>query len=77
MIFLTSYFFLAVMVGSSYKTQMPLQHMQKDLNLALSLGNAYEQPLPMAATANETFKHARRLGYSEHDCSALYIRARF
>ncbi|CAL8079547.1 unnamed protein product [Orchesella dallaii] len=65
------------MVDSQFPTRMPLQHMQKDLNLALGMGNSFEQPLPMAATANEVFKHARRLGYSEHDCAALYIRARF
>lgn len=65
------------MVDSSYKTQQPLQHLQKDINLALGMGNQFEQPLPMAAAANESFKHARRLGYGEHDCAALYIRARF
>lgn len=57
--------------------QHPLQYMQKDLNMALALGNQVEQPLPVTASANEVFKHAKRLGYAEHDVSAVYIRARF
>lgn len=55
----------------------PLQHMQKDLKLSLNMGDQLEQPLPLTATANEVFKHAKRLGYGEHDTSAVYIRARF
>lgn len=51
--------------------------MQKDLNTALNLGHQIEQPLPLTAAANEVFKHAKRLGYAEHDVSAVYIRARF
>ena len=30
-------------------------------------------PLPIL----QVFKHAKRLGYGEHDVSAVYIRARF
>lgn len=51
--------------------------MQKDINLALGMGHLLEQPLPLAAAANEIFKHAKRLGYGEHDMAAVYIRARF
>ncbi len=51
--------------------------MQKDLNLVLGMGHQLEQPLPLAASANEIFKHAKRLGYGEHDVAAVYIRARF
>lgn len=36
-----------------------------------------EQPLPIAAASNEVYKHAKRLGYSDHDASAVYVRARF
>ena len=60
-----------------FQTNHPLQHMQKDLKLALNMGDQLEQPLPLTASANEVFKHAKRLGYGEHDTSAVYIRARF
>ncbi|XP_053616692.1 cytokine-like nuclear factor N-PAC isoform X2 [Plodia interpunctella] len=65
------------MIESSYSTQQPLSHMQKDLKLALGLGDALEQSLPLTATTNEIFKHAKRLGYANHDVAAVYIRARF
>ena len=60
-----------------FQTNHPLQHMQKDLKLSLNMGDQLEQPLPLTASANEVFKHAKRLGYGEHDTSAVYIRARF
>lgn len=66
----------AILEGT-FPASHPLQHMQKDLKLALSMGDQLEQPLPLTATANEVFKHAKRLGYGEHDTSAVYIRARF
>ncbi|XP_072945361.1 cytokine-like nuclear factor N-PAC isoform X2 [Epargyreus clarus] len=65
------------MIESSYSTHQPLTHMQKDLKLALALGDALEQSLPLTATTNEIFKHAKRLGYANHDVAAVYIRARF
>lgn len=51
--------------------------MQKDLKLSLAMGDQLEQPLPVSAAANEVYKHAKRLGYADHDVSAVYIRARF
>lgn len=57
--------------------EMPLTHMQKDLRLSLQLAEAYEHPLPITASTNEVFKHAKHLGYSEHDVAAVYIRSRF
>ena len=71
-----SMLFSAIIEGN-FPTHQPLQHMQKDLNLALGMGHQLEQPLPLAASANEVFKHAKRLGYGEHDVAAVYIRARF
>jgi len=53
----------------------PIQHMQKDLKLSLNVGSQLEQPLPLTATANKVFKHVKRLGYGEHDTSAVYIKA--
>lgn len=64
-------------LDGSFPPNHPLQHMQKDLKLSLNMGDQLEQPLPLTATANEVFKHAKRLGYGEHDTSAVYIRARF
>lgn len=50
----------------------PLKHAQKDLRLALGLGDALAQPLPAAAAANECFKAARAMGAGEEDFSAVY-----
>ena len=64
-------------IEGGFPTNHPLTHMQKDLKLSLNMGDQLEQPLPLTASANEVFKHAKRLGYGEHDTSAVYIRARF
>lgn len=66
----------AILEGA-FPTSLPLQHMQKDLKLSLAMGDQLEQPLPVSAAANEVYKHAKRLGYADHDVSAVYIRARF
>lgn len=64
-------------ISGGYSTQQALQHMQKDLNLSLAMGDFFQQPLPLTAAANEMYKHAKRLGYSDLDASAVYIRAKF
>jgi 3-hydroxyisobutyrate dehydrogenase len=64
-------------IEGGFPTCHPLQHMQKDLKLSLNMGDQLDQPLPLTASANEVFKHAKRLGYGDHDTSAVYIRARF
>lgn len=70
------YFVFVAIVTSDYAAHHPLLHMQKDLKLALTLSDTIEQPLPLTATANEIYKHAKRNGYAEHDSSAVYIRSR-
>jgi len=65
------------MIDGGFATEMPLTHMQKDLRLALQLGEVFEHPLPITASTNEVFKHAKHLGYSDHDVAAVYIRSRF
>lgn len=50
----------------------PLQHQQKDLRLALALGDALDQPLPVAAAANELFKAAKARGHGGADFAAVY-----
>jgi 3-hydroxyisobutyrate dehydrogenase-like beta-hydroxyacid dehydrogenase len=55
-----------------FTTAFPLKHMQKDMRLAVSLGDQLDQPLFSAAAANELFKKAKQLGFSEEDFSAVY-----
>ncbi|KAH9373378.1 hypothetical protein HPB48_018431 [Haemaphysalis longicornis] len=40
-------------IEGTFATSMPLQHLQKDLCLAISIGDQLEQPLPVTAAANE------------------------
>ncbi|KAF7270885.1 hypothetical protein GWI33_016187 [Rhynchophorus ferrugineus] len=58
------------------KVEQSIQNMQKDIKLALGLSDEYMQPLMMASAANEVYKHSRKLGYDEHDCACIYMKAR-
>jgi 3-hydroxyisobutyrate dehydrogenase-like beta-hydroxyacid dehydrogenase len=58
------------------QVSLPLQHMQKDLRLALNMADNLNQPMPLAAIANEAYKNARRYGLSDSDASAICYRAR-
>jgi len=62
----------AQIAQGSFATAFPLRHMQKDLRLAIALGDTLGQPLFSAAAANETFKKARALGLSDQDFSAVF-----
>jgi 3-hydroxyisobutyrate dehydrogenase-like beta-hydroxyacid dehydrogenase len=62
----------AGILAGNYATAFPLKHMQKDLRLAIDLGDRLNQPLPCAATVNELFKEAGKEGYGDEDFSALY-----
>jgi glyoxylate/succinic semialdehyde reductase len=55
-----------------YTVAFPLKHMQKDLRLALALGDEAGQPLFTAGAANELFKRAKELGLSDEDFSAVH-----
>ena len=59
------------MAGGSYAPAFPLKHQQKDLRLALALGDAAAQKLPVAAAANELYKEARAAGHADSDFSAV------
>lgn len=61
----------AMIVAGSYPTSFPLKHMQKDLRLALALGDDLNQPLPCAAVVNETYKKAMAKGLADADMSAV------
>lgn len=60
-----------LMVRGDFTAAFPLKHMQKDLRLALALGDALGAPLFSAATANEAFKRAREMGLGDEDFSAV------
>jgi 3-hydroxyisobutyrate dehydrogenase/2-hydroxy-3-oxopropionate reductase len=62
----------AMLLADNYSTSFPLKHMQKDMRLAVALGDKLDQPLPTAATANEAFKQARKEGYADEDIAAVY-----
>jgi glyoxylate/succinic semialdehyde reductase len=66
----------AGILAGSYSTAFPLKHMQKDLRLALDLGDRLAQPLSCTAAANELFKGARQAGLGEEDFSALFKKVR-
>lgn len=60
------------MLKSSYHPAFPLKHQQKDMRLALALGDDNAVSLPVAAAANEAFKKARGMGLADMDFSAVY-----
>ena len=61
-----------MILAESYATNFPLKHMQKDLRLAVQLGDEAGQPLHGVAVANETFKRARGQGFGDEDLCAVY-----
>lgn len=62
----------AMLLNQDFTTSFPLKHMQKDMRLAVALGDELGQPLPSAATANESFKRARKAGFADEDIAAVY-----
>jgi glyoxylate/succinic semialdehyde reductase len=60
------------MIQGKFPAAFPLKHQQKDLRLALSLGDEKAQELPVAAAANELYKRARSEGHGDEDFSAVY-----
>ena len=62
----------AMLLKGDYSTSFPLKHMQKDIRLAVALGDQLDQPLPTAAIANETFKQAIKAGFADEDIIAVY-----
>lgn len=60
------------MLEGKYAPAFPLKHQQKDVRLAISLGDQLGQPLPVAAAANESLKAARAAGYGDDDMSKVY-----
>ncbi|XP_063759513.1 cytokine-like nuclear factor N-PAC isoform X3 [Eleginops maclovinus] len=56
----------------NFKPDYYLKHIQKDLRLAISMGDTANHPTPMAAAANEVYKRAKALDQSDNDISAVY-----
>jgi 3-hydroxyisobutyrate dehydrogenase-like beta-hydroxyacid dehydrogenase len=61
-----------MLLQEEYPVSFPLKYMQKDLRLALLLGDELRQPLPGGAIANETFKRACAAGLGEDDLTAVF-----
>lgn len=51
----------SAILSQRYDPHFPLQHQQKDLRLALLLGDKVEQPLYVASAANE-------VGHVQNNC---------
>ncbi|KAK9153322.1 hypothetical protein Sjap_000802 [Stephania japonica] len=60
------------MLKSNYSPAFPLKHQQKDMRLALALGEENALAMPVAAAANEAFIRAKSLGLGDQDFSAVY-----
>lgn len=56
----------------NFAPAFPLKHMQKDMRLAVALGDRAGQPLVASAAVNELFKWARGDGFGDEDFSALF-----
>lgn len=66
--------FVAMIDKRFSQVNLPLQHMQKDLRLAINMSDSLNNPMPLATIANEAYKSARSTGLSESDASAIYYR---
>lgn len=62
----------AQIAQGTFPAAFPLKHMQKNLRLAVALGDTLDQPLFSAAAANESFKKAKALGLSDQDFCAVF-----
>lgn len=61
-----------LLLSGEFPASFPLKHMQKDLRLAVELGDRLGQPLHGAATVNESFKRARAAGHADEDFAAVF-----
>ncbi len=60
-----------LMAEGKFDPAFPLKHMQKDMRLALELGDKHEQPLFTTAAANNAYIKARANGSKDEDFSAV------
>ncbi len=59
------------MINNCFQTAFPLKHMQKDMRLALQLGDTCGQPLCTAEAANNLYCKSRDAGEEDADFSAV------
>ncbi|MEM1007953.1 MAG: NAD(P)-dependent oxidoreductase, partial [Myxococcota bacterium] len=59
-------------LNGAFSPAFPLKHMQKDMQLALELGNAHHHPLPTISSANTAFQRALRRGDGDLDFAAVW-----
>jgi 3-hydroxyisobutyrate dehydrogenase-like beta-hydroxyacid dehydrogenase len=60
-----------MMAEGSFPTAFPLKHMQKDMRLALLMGDENGQALHTAGAANASYIKARNIGCDDDDFSAV------
>jgi len=60
-----------LMSDGNYTPAFPLKHMQKDMRLAILLGDEYNQPLSTISAANNEYIRAKQNGSSDEDFSAV------
>jgi len=60
-----------MMIENNFSTAFPLKHMQKDMRLALHLGDEKGQALYTAGAANFSYIKARSKGFEDEDFSAV------
>lgn len=60
-----------LMIEKNFATAFPLKHMQKDMRLALLLGDAHSQPLYTSGAANNAYLKAKQDGCEDEDFSAV------
>ncbi|TKB08459.1 NAD(P)-dependent oxidoreductase [Desulforhopalus sp. IMCC35007] len=60
------------MASGNFTPAFPLKHMQKDMRLALELGDKFGQPLFTAAAANNLYLKSRQAGNGDEDFSTVF-----
>ncbi|CAH9073450.1 unnamed protein product [Cuscuta europaea] len=60
------------MIKHNYSPMSPLKHSQKDMRLALGLGDEVGVSMHVAAATAEAFKKAVNLGLGDLDCSVVH-----
>lgn len=66
------------MIQSSYPPAFPLKHQQKDMRLALALGDENAVSMPVAAAANEVLsllktKHQSSISYTQSRLTVTFF----
>lgn len=60
-----------LMADGLFPTAFPLKHMQKDMRLAMEMGDSAAQPLFTSGAANNSYVEARKEGSADEDFSAV------